>query len=177
MNVCISEHPVRLELSVFKGGGTAIVHSNAHEAYSFLKAHANRPFAAGAMRTLLSGGGAPSPGSDDEVWREAARQLAAGRLHLSVSERSEANGVAVADSSLSGSPASAPPKRSPVSAERPLPPPRKRAPVEEAPAPEPEQTASLDQDVQAAMLERAATGGRPLCAVCEKARMLAGEPA
>jgi predicted component of type VI protein secretion system len=177
MNVCISEQPIRLELSAFKGIGTTVVHSNAHEAYGFLKSHADRPFAVAQMRTLLSSAGARNLDSDDEVWREAARRLVAGRLHLTMSEPVAAYGGELADNALP-SPLSAPPKRSPVSAEKPVPPPRKRPPAEEAPAPEPEQTASLDQDVQAEALERAAAAGTPFCAMCEKARRLAaGEPA
>lgn len=172
MRVCICERPFRLELSTFRATGAAItiVHANAHEAREYLQSRARPPFAVDQLRKLLEGRGARRLASDDEVWREAAAQLMAGRLYLTQSEEKTFHAAAIADLA-----ATAPaPKRPIVSPSPPLPPPRKQEP-EALPPPEPDVTARLEQDVQAGALEQAAKDGTPFCEVCEKAR--AAQPA
>lgn len=169
MNVRISDHPVRLELSVFRasGGAGSVQHANANDVYRYLKASSGRAAAPEELRELLARHSSRALRSDDDVWREAAAQVMMGQLFLIQRQtRSQAGGAAVEADAV---PAAERPRRPGVSPPPPLPPPRKPA-VTEAPQPEPELTAFLEQDVQAATLEQAALNGTPFCEVCEKAR-------
>jgi hypothetical protein len=177
MNVCLSNHPDRLELSVFRARGAygTVMHGSAQEVYRYIKARTSRMGAASELRELLVKQGARNLNSDDDVLREAASQVMLGRLFLLLGEQEGGTGSGPADPEAPPAPAERP-KRPGMSAPPPLPPPRKPA-VTEAPAPEPEITAALAQDVQAAALEQAAKDGTPFCEVCAKAAAEAAEAA
>ncbi|CAN7329748.1 hypothetical protein LJR289_001770 [Pseudoduganella sp. LjRoot289] len=169
MNVRISDHPFRLELSVFRasGGAGSVQHANANDVYRYLKASNGRASAPDDLRELLGRNSTRALRSDEDLWREAAAQVMMGQLFLIQQQtRSQAGGAAV---DAAEGPVAERPKRPGVSPPPPLPPPRKPA-VTEAPQPEPELTALLEQDVQAAALEQAAENGTPFCEVCEKAK-------
>lgn len=175
MNLCISDHPLRLELQLFRpvGGATAIVHSSEQQTYRYLKAHVRQPSAMAALRQLLAQRGARHLASDDDVLHDAAAKIMMQRLFLIHPERAPA-GITVADD---GAPPAEADKRPAVRPPAPLPPPRTRQAAQVAQAaqgadaaPEPELTALLAQDVQAASMEQAAQHGTPFCAVCERER-------
>jgi hypothetical protein len=170
MNVCLSDHPDRLELSIFRARGAygTVVHGSAHEVFRYIKARTSRSGAAAELRELLARQDAPILRSDDEVLREVASQVMLGRLFLLLGEQRKAVSPGTGDPDAPPAPADRP-KRPGVSPPPPMPPPRKAA-ATEAPAPETEVTAALAQDVQAAALEAAARDGTPFCEVCEKAR-------
>jgi hypothetical protein len=169
MNVCLSDHPDRLELSIFRARGAfgTVAHGSAQEVYRYIKARTSRIGATGELRELLAKQGAGNLRTDDDVLREAASQVMLGRLFLLLGDQRPAMspGAGIAEPPEAPPP---PPKRPGMSPPPPLPPPRKPA-VTEAPAQEPEITAALAQDVQAAALEQAAQDGTPFCEVCAKA--------
>ena len=162
MNVRISDHPVRLELSVFRatGGAGLVQHTSANDVYRYLKASSSRS-APAELRELLARHSGRTLRSDDDLWREAAAQVMMGQLFLIQPQtRTQAGGAAV---EAAEAPVAERPKRPGMSPPPPLPPPRRPA-VTEAPQAEPELTAFLEQDVQAAV------NGTPFCEVCEKAK-------
>lgn len=170
MNVCLSDQPDRLELSIFRARGAygAVAHGSAQEVYRYIKARTSRIGAAAELRELMAKQGARNLRTDDDVLREVASQVMLGRLFLLLGEQRPAVSPGTGDPDAPPAPAERP-KRPAVSPPPPLPPPRKAA-ATEAPPPEPEVTAALAQDVQAAALEEAAKDGTPFCEVCEKAR-------
>lgn len=168
MNVRISDHPVRLELSVFRaaGGAGSVQHGSANDVYRYLKASSRRS-APEELRELLARHSSRVLRSDDDLWREAAAQVMMGKLFLIQPQVSAPAGGAAVEAAEA--PVAERPKRPGMSPPPPLPPPRRPA-VTEAPLAAPEQTAFLEQDVQAAALEQAAVSGTPFCEVCEKAK-------
>ncbi|KQX01394.1 hypothetical protein ASC94_01825 [Massilia sp. Root418] len=170
MNVCLSDHPDRLELSIFRARGAygSVAHGSAQEVYRYIKARTSRIGAAAELREMLARQGARNLRSDEDVLREAASQVMLGRLFLLLGEQRPAVSPGTGDPDAPPAPPERP-KRPGVSPPPPLPPPRKAA-ATEAPPPEPEMTAALAQDVQAAALEEAARDGTPFCEVCEKAK-------
>lgn len=168
MNVRISDHPLRLELSVFRasGGAGMVQHGSANDVYRYLKASSGRG-APEELRELLARHSSRALRSDDDLWREAAAQVMMGKLFLIQPQAAAAAGGAAVEAA--DAPLAERPKRPGMTPPAPLPPPRRPA-VTEAPQAEPEQTAFLEQDVQAATLEQAAVNGTPFCEVCEKAK-------
>jgi len=169
MDLCISNHPVRLELSRFQpaDASIAITFAGQREAEQFLRAQAVLPTAMPALRELLATNGVAAPG-DDAVWRGVALLLVTRRLHL---VRRTAPSGGRSGAATAAPPAPAPgPKRGAVAATPPVPPPSGAKAADPPPAQEVERTAALDQDVQAAGLEQAHAGAKPFCAVCEKLR-------
>ena len=177
MNVCLSDQPDRLELSIFRARGAygAVAHGSAQEVYRYIKARTSRIGAAAELRELLVKQGARNLPTDDDVLREVASQVMLGRLFLLLGEQRPAVSPGTGDPDAPPAPAERP-RRPAVSPPPPLPPPRKAA-ATEAPPPEPEVTAALAQDVQAAALEAAAKDGTPFCEVCEQARAARGAAA
>ena len=170
MDICISTHPVRLELSRFPpaDASQAIAFPAQREAEQFLRTQAVPPTAMPALRDLLAANGMAAPTGDDAVWRGVALLLVTRRLHL-VRRTAPSGGRSGAAAAEAPAPAPAP-RRGAVSAVPPVPPPSGSKAVDPAPAPIVERTAALDQDVQAAGLEQAHAGVKPFCAVCEQLR-------
>jgi hypothetical protein len=170
MDICISTHPVRLELSRFPPAdpGHAITFAAQREAEQFLRTQAVPPTALPALRELLAANGVAAPAGNDAVWRGVALLLVTRRLHLvRRTVPSSGRSGAAADEA----PAPAPgPKRGAVSATPPVPPPSGSKAAEPVAESVVERTAALDQDVQAAGLEQAHAGAKPFCAVCEQLR-------
>jgi len=170
MDICISTHPVRLELSRFPpaDAGQAITFAAQREAEQFLRTQAVPPTALPALRDLLAANGVAAPPGIEAVWRGVALLLVTRRLHL-VRRTVPSGGRSGAAADAAPAPAPVP-KRGAVSATLPVPPPSGAKGAEPAAAPAVERTAALDQDVQAAGLEQAHVGAKPFCAVCEQLR-------
>ena len=89
MNVCLSDQPDRLELSIFRARGAygAVAHGSAQEVYRYIKARTSRIGAAAELRELMAKQGARNLRTDDDVLREVASQVMLGRLFLLLSEQ------------------------------------------------------------------------------------------